>query len=64
MKVNTIEAPISKALTDSNISHDKLVSIDNMLKEYGEMKQEIKNFKIEWIFIVSNVCLQKLKVLQ
>ena len=47
MKVNTIEAPISKALTDSNISHDKLVSIDNMLKEYGEMKQEIKNFKIE-----------------
>ena len=34
---------ISKSLTDSNISHDEFVSINSMLKEYEEVKGEIKN---------------------
>ena len=28
---------------DSVISHDKFVLINNLLKEYDEMKEEIKN---------------------
>ena len=43
--LNRIEVLISKSLIDSNISHDKFVSINNVLKEYGEMKEEIKNLK-------------------
>ena len=34
---------ISKSLTDSNISHDEFVLINNVLKEYEKMKEEIKN---------------------
>ena len=45
-KWNTIEVLISKSLIDSNISHNKFVSINNMLKEYEKMKEEIKNLKI------------------
>ena len=41
-KLNTIEILISKALIDSYVSHDEFVSI-NMLREYYEMKKEIKN---------------------
>ena len=44
-KMNSIEALISKALIDSAISHDKFVLINNILKEYNEMKEEIKNLK-------------------
>ena len=42
-KLNRIEVLISKSLIDSNISHDEFVSINNMLKEYEQMKEEIKN---------------------
>ena len=42
-KLNTIEVPISKALIDSYISHDEFVSVNNVLKEYNEMKKEIKH---------------------
>ena len=45
-KLNSIEVLISKALIDSNISHDKFVLINNMLKEYDDMKQEIKNLDL------------------
>ena len=38
-----MSALISKALTDSNISHDGFVLINNALKEYQKMKEEIKN---------------------
>ena len=38
-KLNSIKVLISKALTDSNISHDEIVLINNVLKE------EIKNLK-------------------
>ena len=42
-KLNTIEVLISKALIDSYISHDEFVSVNNVLKEYNKMKEEIKN---------------------
>ena len=36
---------ISKALIDSVINHDEFVLIYNVLKDYNEMKEEIKNLK-------------------
>ena len=30
---------------DSVISHDEFVLVDNALKEYNEMKEQIKNLK-------------------
>ena len=44
-KLINIEAFTSKALIDSVISHDEFVLINNVLKEYNEMKEEIKNLK-------------------
>ena len=41
-KLNSIEVLISKALIDSVISHDEFVLINNVQKEYGEMKEEMK----------------------
>ena len=40
--LNTIEFLISKALIDSYFSHDEFVSVNNVLREYDEMKEEIK----------------------
>ena len=45
-KLNSIEALISKVLIYSLISHDEFILINNVLKEYNEMKEEIKNLKI------------------
>ena len=45
-KINSIGILISKALIDSTISHDELVLVNNVLKEYEDMKEEIKNLKI------------------
>ena len=42
-KLNNIEISISKALIDSNIIHDEFVLINNMLKEFYDIKEEIKN---------------------
>ena len=44
-KLNSIEVLIIKALIDSNISHDKFALINNVLKEYRNMKEEIKNLE-------------------
>ena len=44
-KLNNIKVLISKALIDSNISHDEFVLINNVLKEFYDMKKEIKNSK-------------------
>ena len=44
-KLNSVEVLVSKALIDSIISHDEFVLINNVLKEYSEMKEEIKNLK-------------------
>ena len=44
-KLNRIEILICKALINPNISHDEFVLINNVLKEYDEIKEEIKNLK-------------------
>ena len=44
-KLNSIEELISKALIDSKISHDEFVLINNVLKEYDDLKEEIKIIK-------------------
>ena len=42
-KLNTIEVLPSEALINSYISHEKIVSVNNLLREYSEIKEEIKN---------------------
>ena len=37
-ELNRIEVLISKALIDLNISHDEFFLMNNVLKEYNEMK--------------------------
>ena len=44
-KLNEIEILISKALIDSNITHDKFAFINNELNKYDDMKEEIKILK-------------------
>ena len=44
-KLNSIEVPISEALINSYISHDEFVSVKNVLKQYDDMKEKIKNLK-------------------
>ena len=41
-KLNSIEVQISKDLIESNISHNEFVLINSVLKEYDDMKEEIK----------------------
>ena len=45
-KLNTLEALISKALTNSYINYEELVLVNNVLREYDGIKDEIKNSKI------------------
>ena len=42
-KLNSTEVLISKDLVNSNISHDKFILINNVLKEFDDMKEEIKH---------------------
>ena len=42
-KLNIIEFLISKALINSNISHDEFVLMNNVLRELRDTKEEIKN---------------------
>ena len=42
-KLNTMEVLITKAFIELYISHDELFSPNNTLKEYNEIKEEIKN---------------------
>ena len=42
-KLKNIEVLTSKALIDSNISHDEFVLINNVLQEFYDIKEEIKN---------------------
>ena len=44
-KLNSIEVLINKALINWNISHDEYLLINNVLKEYDDMKEEIKDLK-------------------
>ena len=43
IKVDAMEVLISKALIDSNSSHDKFVSVNEMLKRDKEMKEAMRN---------------------
>ena len=51
-KLNTIEGLIAQALINSNISHNNFVLINNVLKEYDELKEEIKNIKNKEICVM------------
>ena len=42
-KLNSIEFLISKALIDSNITHNEFILINNVLKEFYDIKEEFKN---------------------
>ena len=44
-KLNTIVVLIYKVLFDWYMSHDEFVSVNNVLREYYEMKKEIKILK-------------------
>ena len=37
---------MSKALIDSVVGHDEFLLINNVLKEYNKIKEEIKNLRI------------------
>ena len=51
-KLKTIEVLISKGLIDSYISHDEFVSVNNVLREYNGMKEEIKNPETSLEYII------------
>ena len=42
-KLNTINVSTSKALIDSYINHNKFFSVNNVLREYSQIEEEIKN---------------------
>ena len=44
-KLNSTEVLISRVLTNSYISHDEFISVYNVLREYDDIKKEIKNLK-------------------
>ena len=41
-KLNSIDVLLSKALIDSNISHDEFVLMNNALKEFCDIKKNKK----------------------
>ena len=51
---DTIEVLICKASIDSYISCDKFVLVNNVLKEYNEIKEKIKNPETSVEYIVKN----------
>ena len=42
-KLNSLEVLISKNLIDQNISHDEFILINNVLKEFYDVKEGIKH---------------------
>ena len=44
-ELNTIDVSISKALSNSYIDNDEFVLVNKVLREYNEMKEEMKNSK-------------------
>ena len=42
-KLNSIEILISKVLIESYISHDEMFLVNDVLKEYDDMKEETKS---------------------
>ena len=45
-KLNIMELLVSKVLVDLDISHDKLVPVNNALRKYNNMKETVKSPKI------------------
>ena len=41
--LDTIEVLISRTFIDSYINYEEFVAVNNALREYNEMKKEIKN---------------------
>ena len=42
-ELDTIDVVMSKDLIDSYFSNDESISVNNVLREYNEIKEEIKN---------------------
>ena len=42
-KLNIIEVLISKSLIDLYISYDEFVPVNNVLRKFNDMKEEVKN---------------------
>ena len=42
-KLNTTKSLISRALIVSYINHDEFVLVNNLLREFDEIKEKIKN---------------------
>ena len=57
-KLNTIEVLIFIAWIDLYINHDEFILVNDVLKKYKQMKEEIKNQKS---VPVARYCKQKLK---
>ena len=53
-QLNIIEVLIFKELIDSYITHDKFLSVNNVLREYYEIKIEIKNLELLWNALYKN----------
>ena len=51
-KLNTIKTLISKVLIDLYISHDEFVLVNNVVREYNEIKEEIRNPKTSVEYII------------
>ena len=47
-KLDTIEILISKSSINSYISHDEYILVNNVLRKYYRMKEEIKNPETLW----------------
>ena len=45
-QLNAIEVLISKDLIDSYVIHDEFLSVNKVLREYYEVKEEIKNLEL------------------
>ena len=48
-KLNSIEVLIFRDLIDSNVSHDEFFLINNELKEFYDMKEEIENSNNKYV---------------
>ena len=46
----SLEVLISKALINSYLSRSEFVSVNNVLREYDDMKEKIKNLKTSILF--------------
>ena len=49
-KLSSIEGLIYKPIVDSSISHDEFLLINNVVKEFYNMKEEIKNCNNKYKF--------------